>query len=80
MRQYMFWVNTIHKTQDISSCALLFYCGKMTKEFFSHLTTVEKQRTARDVLCFMYCVNPEHILSHLPDAQKELDDWMTNVK
>ena len=48
--------------------------------FFSHLTTVEKQRTARDVLCFMYCVNPEHILSHLPDAQKELDDWMTNVK
>ena len=54
--------------------------GAPEMSFFSHLTTVEKQRTARDVLCFMYCVNPAHILSHLPDAQKELDDWMTNVK
>lgn len=48
--------------------------------FFSHLTTAEKQRTARDVLCFMYCVNPIHVLSHLPDAQSELDNWMKNVK
>ena len=54
--------------------------GAPEMSFFSHLTTAEKQRTARDVLCFMYCVNPAHVLSHLPDAQKELDDWMTNVK
>ena len=54
--------------------------GAPEMSFFSHLTTTEKQRTARDVLCFMYCVNPEHVLSHLPDAQKELNDWMKNVK
>ena len=54
--------------------------GAPEMSFFSHLTTAEKQRTARDVLCFMYCVNPPHVLSHLPDAQKELDNWMASVK
>lgn len=48
--------------------------------FFSHLTTAEKQRTARDVLCFMYSVNPTHVLSHLPDAQNELDNWTKSIK
>lgn len=48
--------------------------------FFSHLTTAEKQRTARDVLCFMYAVNPIHVLSHLPDAQTAVEQWMENVK
>lgn len=47
--------------------------------FFSHLTIQEKQRTARDVLCFMYCVNQAHVLSHLPDAKKELDNWMASI-
>lgn len=54
--------------------------GAPEMSFFSHLTTAEKQRTARDVLCFMYCVNPAHVLSHLPDAQEELDNWMESVK
>ena len=54
--------------------------GAPELSFFSHLTTIEKQRTARDVLCFMYCVNPTHVLSHLPDAQIELDNWMTSIK
>ena len=54
--------------------------GAPELSFFSHLTPAEKQRTARDVLCFMYCVNPAHVLSHLPDAQNELDNWMKNVK
>ena len=47
--------------------------------FFSHLTVEEKQRTARDVLCFMYCVNPAHVLAHLPNARKELDNWMASI-
>lgn len=54
--------------------------GAPEMSFFSHLTTAEKQRTARDVLCFMYCVNPAHVLSHLPDAQQDLDNWMQSVK
>ena len=28
----MSWINTIHKTQDISGCTLFFLNGKMTKE------------------------------------------------
>lgn len=54
--------------------------GAPEMSFFSHLTAAEKQRTARDVLCFMYCVNSAHVLSHLPNAQKDLDSWMQNVK
>lgn len=53
--------------------------GAPEMSFFSHLTTGEKQRTVRDVLCFMYCVNPTHVLSHLPNAQKELDNWMASI-
>lgn len=54
--------------------------GAPEASFFSHLTTAEKQRTARDVLCFMYAVNPIHVLSHLPDAQTAVEQWMENVK
>ena len=53
--------------------------GAPEMSFFSHLTIAEKQRTARDVLCFMYCVNPTHVLSHLPNAKKELDNWMASI-
>lgn len=54
--------------------------GAPEMSFFSHLTTTEKQRTARDVLCFMYCINSAHVLSHLPDAQEKLDSWMESIK
>lgn len=54
--------------------------GAPELSFFSHLSTAEKQRTTRDVLCFMYCVNPVHVLSHLPKAQRDLDSWMQNIK
>lgn len=53
--------------------------GAPEMSFFSHLTVEEKQRTARDVLCFMYCVNPAHVLAHLPNARKELDNWMASI-
>lgn len=47
--------------------------------FFSHLTTTEKQRTAKDILCFMYKLNGQHILAHLPDAKNDLDTWWANI-
>ena len=53
--------------------------GAPEMSFFSHLTVEEKQRTARDVLCFMYCVNPAHVLAHLPNAREELDNWMASI-
>ena len=53
--------------------------GAPEMSFFSHLTIAEKQRTARDVSCFMYCIHPTHVLSHLPNAKKELDSWMASI-
>lgn len=44
--------------------------------FFSHLSPNEKQRTAKDVLCFMYSLNREHVLSHVPDAEVDLLSWV----
>ena len=32
MRQYMGWINTIHKTQDISGCSLFFYSGEVAEK------------------------------------------------
>lgn len=47
--------------------------------FFSRLSTDEKQRTARDILCFIYQLNALHLLSHLPNAQKDLDRWCDQI-
>lgn len=47
--------------------------------FFGHLSIAEKQRTAKDILCFMYKINSVHILSHLPDAKTNLDTWWKNI-
>lgn len=48
--------------------------------FFSHLSSGEKQRTAKDILCFIYCLNKAHILSHLPDAEPDLMTWCASVR
>ena len=53
--------------------------GSPETSFFSHLSTAEKQRTARDILCFIYKLNELHILSHLPDAKADLDAWWANI-
>lgn len=44
--------------------------GAPEASFFSHLSTDEKQRTAKDILCFIYKVNELHLLSHIPNAKK----------
>lgn len=54
--------------------------------FWSHLSPTEKQRTARDILCFMYAINPHHVLKHLSakkngmkDEKQALENWMANI-
>ena len=47
--------------------------------FYSHLSETEKQRTARDVLCFLYKINELHLLSHLPDAKNDLESWWETI-
>ena len=53
--------------------------GAPETSFFSHLSTVEKQRTAKDILCFLYKLNELHTLAHLPDAKNDLDIWWSNI-
>ena len=36
--------------------------------FYRFISEEEKQRTCKEVLCFMYCLSPAHIESHIPDA------------
>ena len=48
--------------------------------FFSHLSTAEKQRASRDVLCFMYSTNPIHVLSHLPAATSNIKAWLSDIQ
>jgi len=49
--------------------------GAPETSFFSLLSSSEKQRTARDILCFIYHLNKEHVLSHMGCAQQDLEAW-----
>lgn len=44
-------------------------------DFYSFIGETERVRTAKDVLCFIYLLNPLHILSHLDNGK-----WCQNVK
>lgn len=37
--------------------------------FFSLISKVEKQRTAKDILCFIYLLNERHLLEHLKSVE-----------
>ena len=47
--------------------------------FYRFISEEEKQRTCKEVLCFMYCLNPDHIESHIPDAIREIQKWMADI-
>ena len=52
-------------------------------EFFSLISDVEKRRTAKDILCFIYLLNKQHLLQHLqayPDAEVTLRDWCDSIQ
>ena len=48
--------------------------------FYRFISEEEKQRTCKEVLCFMYCLNPDHIESHIPNAIHEIQKWMTDIR
>lgn len=52
-------------------------------DFFDYISDEEKQRTAKDVLCFIYLLNKVHVLEHLSrksNVQSTLDSWLENIK
>lgn len=53
-------------------------------EFFGVLSPEEKQRTAKDILCFLYLLNPVHILAHLDglntaEIEATITTWCDNI-
>ncbi len=51
-------------------------------EFCNGLTDTEKQRIARDVLCFLYLMNPLHVQKHLDgcsDVKETLSQWCNQI-
>lgn len=41
--------------------------------FFDYISDADKQRTARDVICFLYKINPLHVKAHLQDKENVED-------
>lgn len=52
--------------------------------FFSVVSSADKQRTARDVLCFIYLLNSKHLITHLKDGGNavitNLNQWCDEIK
>ena len=53
--------------------------GAPEASFYSHISRAEKQRTTKDILCFMYSVNEVHVLSHIPQAKGDILTWMASI-
>lgn len=48
--------------------------------FSALLSDDEKKRTARDILCFMYLLNKNHVLAHLPTgAETDIVGWIVSI-
>lgn len=52
--------------------------------FFSVISSEEKIRTAKDVLCYLYILNAKHVLSHLKDSgnnvKSNLERWCSDIE
>lgn len=47
--------------------------------FYRFISEKEKQRTCKDILCFMYCLNRDHIESHISEAIPEIEKWIKDI-
>ena len=46
--------------------------------FFDYISDADKQRTARDVICFLYKINPLHVKANLQgkeNAVEKIETW-----
>lgn len=48
-------------------------------DFYENLSPEEKQRTAKDILVFMYLLNPKHIESHLNESINIIEQWKNEI-
>lgn len=51
--------------------------------YLDFLSDNEKQRTAQEVICFIYLLNKQHVLAHLEgkkDVEENIKKWCENIK
>lgn len=51
--------------------------------FFAVISESEKQRTAKEILCFIYLLNKKHLLCHLEECkyvEQNLTQWCEDIK
>ena len=52
----------------------------MNVNFFMCISEQEKRRIARDLLCFMYCLNKPHMKAHLGEEKcKDIQEWYEKI-
>lgn len=52
-------------------------------DYILFLSDDERRRTAREVICFIYLLNEQHVLVHLDgkkDAEKNIKEWCRDIK
>lgn len=47
--------------------------------FYEFISEDEKRHTARDILCFMYLLNQQHIKAYLPSSEREITKWCEDI-
>ena len=52
----------------------------MEIDFLSVISEAEKRRTAKEIICFIYLLNKQHILAHLGDVSNTLGIWCEEIK
>lgn len=51
----------------------------MEIDFLSVISEVEKRRTAKEIICFIYLLNKAHMLAHLGDVSSTVDTWCEEI-
>ena len=52
-------------------------------EYLDFISDEAKERTAQEVICFMYKLNSKHVLSHLEgesDVENNIKNWLKKIK
>ena len=49
-------------------------------DFYEFFSIDEKKQTARDILCFMFLLNKQHVKAYLPRAERNLNQWCMEIK
>lgn len=63
--------NGSHREEQVQS---------MEIDFLSVISEVEKRRTAKEIISFIYLLNKAHLLAHLGDVSSTVDTWCEEIK